>query len=477
MSVVAFFLGLAIGLGFWLCWQAWLYKQLGQLLRSLPADTKFSPLTSSRNGAEIGRNLRAQVDGGGMAQPALPLISRLRRGILLADRYRQNLEIELETWQEFLQVAPCGFLIVDEENQLLWCNEQARQLLNLDRWEPGQIRLLLELVRSYELDQLIEQTRQRQQPCQQEWVFHPTYPNAQAVGGARSFTLRASSWPLPEGEVAVFLENRQALVELSQAQDRWVSDLAHELRTPLTSIRLVAEALQDRLQPPMSRWVERLLPEVNRLIDLVQDWLELSQLEVDSSNKLRRKPLELRSLIVSVWHSLEPLVVPKQLELSYSGPDSLWLEADESRLHRVFLNLLDNSIKYSPPLGEIRVEVNLLPKNDVAKLVEINIIDSGVGFPESDLPHVFERLYRGDASRTRQTASPLPEDEMPRSSSQASGILSTTGSGLGLAIVRQIVLAHGGSVQAKNHPQTGGAWLKIELPYEQAIAPQVSAEG
>lgn len=441
MNIVAFFLGLAIGIGFWLCWQAWLYKQLGQLLRSLPT-----------NGSH----------------PALPLISRLRRGVSLLDRQQKNLEHQLQTWQQMLQVAPCGFLMVDEENQLLWCNEQARQLLNIDRWEPGQVRLLLELVRSYELDQLIEQTRENQQPTQKEWVFHPTYPHAQAMGGARSLTLGASCWPLEEGQVGVFLENRQALVELSQARDRWVSDLAHELRTPLTSIRLVAEALQDRLEPPMSRWVERLLPEVNRLINLVQDWLELSQLEVDSTNKLSRKLVELRFLIFSVWQSLEPLSEPKQLRLSYSGPESLWIEADESRLHRVFLNLLDNSIKFSPALGVIEVEVNLLPAEDENQMIEINIIDSGCGFPESDLPHVFERLYRGDASRTRQSVlSSQPDATRP---------LPTAGSGLGLAIVRQIILAHGGSVEAKNHPETSGAWLKIELPYGQAIAPTASAE-
>lgn len=435
MSIVAFFCGLAIGIGFWLHWQAWLNKQLGQLLCSLP------------------------VNG---SHPALPMISRLRRAISLVNQQQQNLQNQIQTWQQILEVVPCGFLRVDEESQLLWCNEQARQLLNIDRWEPGQVRLLLELVRSYELDQLIEQTRQAQQPTQKEWVFHPTFPNAEAMGGARSLTLRASCWPLPQGQVNVFLENRQPLVELAQTRDRWVSDLAHELRTPLTSIKLVAEALQDRLEPPMSRWVERLVPEVNRLINLVQDWLELSQLEVASSNQLRRKSLELRSLILSVWQSLEPLIEPKELSLSYSGPDEVWIEADESRLYRVFLNILDNSIKYSPPLSVIQVEINFLPSDNTAKLVQINIIDSGSGFPQADLPYVFERLYRGDVSRTRQPPGGNSQD--------GTQVMVTTGSGLGLAIVRQIVLAHGGSVQAKNHPRTGGAWLKIELPYGQEIA-------
>jgi len=94
--------------------------------------------------------------------------------------------------------------------------------------------------------------------------------------------------------VGVFLENRQPLVDLSQTRDRWVSDLAHELRTPLTSIRLVVETLQEQLQPPIRQWIDRLLPEVDRLINLVQSWLELSQLEANPSKQLNCQPVELR---------------------------------------------------------------------------------------------------------------------------------------------------------------------------------------
>lgn len=437
MTILAFLLGLAIGIGIWLYWRAWFYRQVGQLLRSLPA---------------------------GASNISLPPISRLRHGISLTNSQQQDLETEILFWQQILQVAPLGYLVVDEENQLLWCNEEAQQLLHLHRWEPGQVRLLLELVRSYELDQLIEQTRQQQQPQTQQWAFHPSYPDAEAIGRSASIALRASSCPLPDGRVGVFLENRQALVELLAARDRSFSDLAHELRTPLTSIRLVAETLEQRLQPPLLRLVQRMLPEINRLINLVQDWLELSQLEIDPSSKLNRKPLELKSLIHSVWQTLEPLARSKQLSLDYCGPDAIWLEADESRLYRVFLNILDNSIKYSPPEQIIRTEINILPQiDDNFERVEISIIDSGPGFPESDLPHVFERLFRGDPSRTRQ--SPVAIKEGIHRSKDDASIASKTGSGLGLAIVRQIVLAHGGYVTASNHPTTGGALLKIELPY------------
>lgn len=399
---------------------------------------------------------------------AMPVVSRLRQEITLANQHKTKLEEKLQTGRRLLEVAPIGYLQVDEENRLLWCNEQARQLLQIDRWEPTQLRLLLELVRSYELDQLIEQTRRQQQPTVQEWVFHPPCLDGAAMSEVRSLTLRASSWPLPQGQVGVFLENRQPLVELSQSRNQWVSDLAHELRTPLTSIRLVAEALQGRLENPALRWVEQLLHETNRLINLVQNWLELSNLEKNPSKSLTYQLVELRSLIQSVWQTLEPLAQQKQLCLAYLGADSIWLKADEARLTQVFLNLFDNSIKHSSSRETIRVKVTELEAEAIAdeansdpqsdsnashSLIQIDIIDAGTGFSESDLPHVFERLYRGDASRQKR-----------QGTSETLTLAGSSGSGLGLSIVQQIILAHGGTVQARNHPETGGAWLQIKLP-------------
>ena len=427
MILLAFFLGLAVGIGFWLRQQAQLQRQLQQVLRTLQTDA---------------------------SQVSLPVIPCLRREIALQEQQRKALQDQLQTWQQMLQVAPLGYLQVDEENQLLWCNEQAQQLLWLQRWEPGQVRLLLELVRSYELDQLIEQTREQQEPKVREWMFHPACADAAAMEGMRSLTLRASSWPLTHGQVGVFLENRQPLVELSQVRDRWVSDLAHELKTPLTSIRLVVETLQGRVDPSLRRWFDRLLPEVNRLISLVQNWLELSQLQINPSQRLKFEPVELRSLIYSVCQTLDPLLRRYQLKIAYLGPETVWLIADESHLTQVLLNLLDNSLKYSPLDGTIRTEIMFLSGTDTSSKVQINIIDSGPGFKDADLPYVFERLYRGDPARARRS----------ELLSEFKSSLLSAGSGLGLAIVQQIVLAHGGSVKARNHPETGGAWLQIELP-------------
>ena len=434
---IAFILGLSLGIGFYF-WKQWQNKkQLRQIFSSLLTDS--NRLNS------------------------LPFASLVRRAINSIEQQRQQLEIELQTWQELLEGAPIGYLRVDEENQLLWCNQQARELLAIDRWQRGKVRLLLELVRSYELDRLIEQTRQTQKPQVQEWVFYTTkYTAQEPIAAKQSLALKGSSFPLPQGHVAVFLENQQPLVELSQSRDRAFSDLTHELRTPLTAIALVAESLEKRLQNPEKRWVEKMLAEINRLINLVQDWLEISQLQKNPVQNLNYHSIELRELIVSVWQTLEPLAKQKEVSLAYSGPDRLDLQADKSRLAQVFLNLLDNGIKHSPVGGTIEVEVELVSQTQEAQLtskqneryIQINIIDSGSGFSESDLPHIFDRLYRGDASRTRQVSD--SETEKP--------VSYRYGSGLGLSLVQEIIKAHQGSIEAKNHPDTGGAWLKLILP-------------
>lgn len=342
-------------------------------------------------------------------------------------------------WGEMIQTLPCGCLVVDEENQLLLCNPAAQDLLCLHRWQPGQTRLLLELVRSYELDQLIERTRTQTTPCTEEWAFYPPPGESAPL----PIALRATAQQLSAGQVVVFLENRQTLVELSQARERWVTDLTHELKTPLTAMQLVAEALHQRLEPPLQTWVTRLLEELKRLINLVHNWLEVAQGHSPVRNP---SPVDLPALVQTVWQTLAPLAQRKNLTLDYRGPASLWLPGDELRLYRMLCNLLDNSIKYSPEGAAICVGIT---PQEMQQRVMIEVIDQGPGFPPADLPYLFERFYQGQIHPQWQES----------------------GTGLGLAIVRQIVTAHGGEVRAANHPEWGGAWLQIQLPWTGAPLP------
>jgi two-component system, OmpR family, phosphate regulon sensor histidine kinase PhoR len=420
MPLITFLLGLAVGIGLVFWQQVSLHQQLQQLLDEL------------------------QV---GSLKDGLSLWSQLRRKLLQSQQDRHRLEETLQTWQQILQVAPIAYLQVDEENQLHWCNQQALLLLKIENWDAREPLLLLKLVRSYELDRTIEQARESQQPKIKEWIFHWSNEDLNQPEREQSVTVVAHAFPLINGHVGVFLENRQPLLDLAQSRDLWLSDLTHELKTPLTSIQLVAEALVSRVEPPLHTWVERLLREVQRLIHLVEDWLELSRIATETDRKLTCQRLELGSLIQSVWHTLEPLAQAKHVRLRTLIDDRLCLEADESRLFRVFLNLLDNAIRYTPPEGEIRIEA--WPK--VGDRIQIEIIDSGSGFATHDLPHVFDRLYRGDPSRQR--------DAIAGSTQSISN-----GSGLGLAIVREIIIAHGGSITAKNYTDTGGGWIEIDLP-------------
>lgn len=439
---VGFLLGLCVGLALF-CWY-WLRLnlKLRQIVQQLRPDLLSLPFSST---------------------------SRLARAIAAHQQAQWLLEKELQDLQHLVQVAPIGFLQVDEDNQLLSCNPKACELLSLQNYQSTAPRLLLELVRSYELDALVEETRQAQQPCQSEWLFHPVDADFTKLSQQQSRPLRGYGLPMAEGCIGVFLESREETVKLVQQRDRWISDVAHELKTPLTSIRLVAETLQSRVDAPGREWVNRLLQETIRLSNLVQDLLDLNQLQPHPTARLTCKSIDLVHLIHSAWLSLEPLARTKQIQLDYVGPDQLLTQGDEAWLYRALLNLLDNSIKYSPAHQKVLVQLQLQPGVEPSPCpdIHLDVIDAGPGFPEDALPFVFERFYRADPSRTRQgmtiAYATLPEPSVsnyPAPSSWQPG----NSTGLGLAIVKQIVEAHQGQVSASNHPETGGAWLHIRLP-------------
>lgn len=428
MPLLEFLLGLALGLGLWAGCRWRLKRQLSTILQ-------FSP---------------DAVD----LIPVLSIPSLVRRETTYLKQLVEQREREAILWEEIADCAPYGLLRIDADNYLLWCNSQARKWLQIDRWQPDKRRLLLELVRSSELDRLIEETRQSQAPRTREWKFYPSPAVPHADNPAKSTDwapqyLKGYGYPLPQGEVALFIENQQSLKEFSQNRNRFFSDLTHELRTPLTSLSLLAETLAQRLAPAERRWAVQMGGEIERLMQLVQDWLDLAQLQGNPQQSLNVGEIELATPILEAWQILKPLADEKAIALDL--PDlgnlpfkNLPFKGDATRLKQVFLNLLDNSIKHSPPQSTLALKVETTPSQIV-----LHLIDCGPGFALQDLPHVFDRLYRGDASRTR-----LASDAHPKRSS----------SGLGLAIAQGIIQAHGGSITAQNHPETGGAWLTVTLP-------------
>lgn len=437
MNLFSFLVGLAIGGSLLLIYRWRLRQRLRSILRSLPA-----------------------------GQASFSVSSQLTHAITVLQAQAQDFRQELKGLQRGIKRGPMGYLLVDEENQLLDGNDEALKLLNiqvdLQGYREAPPRLLLELVRSYDLDQLIEQTRARQTPTQKDWSLFPINAdvlNFPAQTQEISY-LSGYAFPLPHQQVAVLLESRQDANYLSQQRDRWISDVAHELKTPLTSIRLVAETLQYRVDPSLKQWVDRLLKEVIRLSTLVQEILDLSQLEANPNRGLTYQTVDVPSLIQSAWQSLAPIFADRDITLNYIGPGYLAIQADEHHLYRVLINLFDNSLRYVPDSQPITVKLELLDRTPAQ--IQLDVIDAGCGFAETDLPLVFERFYRGDTSRVR------PQHANRQASSIDTAVQEfvqpSSGSGLGLALVRQVVDRHGGTITARNHPETSGAWIQIQLP-------------
>ena len=357
-----------------------------------------------------------------------------------------DLQTEIEEINRVLQCSPIGYLKVDEENRLLWCNAKAKQLLGIEQTDYTVPKLLLAIARSYELDQLIDQTRTHQTECKKEWTIRSISPDPANVLEGPAYPLSGYGIPLSRRHVGVFLENRQEAVTLAQQRDRWTSDVVHELKTPLTSIRLVGETLRNRIDPSLVSWADRLLREVNRLSALVDDMLSLSHLEQRQQERLEVEDTDLVKLLYQAWQSLEPQAKLQDKGFDYQGPECAIASVNSGLVYRMLLNLLDNALKYSPPNQTIHVHLQSVEQGDDPGLL-LDIFDWGEGFLEKDLPYVFDRFYRSDVSRTRSSSDAI-----------------ANGTGLGLSIVQKILEFHQGTVQAQNHPETKGAWLQVWLP-------------
>ncbi|UFP94046.1 sensor histidine kinase [Gloeobacter morelensis] len=328
----------------------------------------------------------------------------------------------IAVYRALLEAAPIAYVLLDSQNRLIAASSLAGRYLEL----PAIGLPLVELDAT--LMGLVLQARRGMQ-VQQRNVGLKTVRGDWTVG--------ALAVPLPGLRVGLYIDDQSAVAQLLQQRDRWVGDAAHELKTPLTSIRLVAEMVLPRVGPDQQRWIERLLGEVQRLNLLVQDLLEFSRWQAGRTQLNLKEGVDLVQLVAQTWATLEPLAEHRQVRLEIDSPASVSICADEERLYRALLNLLDNAVRYSPKGEAFWVRLRSRPD-----WVTIEIIDSGPGFPRQDLDRVFERFYRADPARARQTG----------------------GTGLGLAIVRQIVEAHQGMVKADNHPETGGAWLSVRLP-------------
>jgi two-component system, OmpR family, phosphate regulon sensor histidine kinase PhoR len=151
--------------------------------------------------------------------PAMGYDAQIASAIAEQQVHTEHLNETLRDLRQVLQSAPIGYLQVDEESRLLWCNQRAQDYLDIEQGDYAQPRLLLAIVRSYELDQLVERTRQTQQMCEARWTFNSISTDPLNYLERPAYPLQGYGMPISNGHVGIFLENRQEAVSLAQQRD------------------------------------------------------------------------------------------------------------------------------------------------------------------------------------------------------------------------------------------------------------------
>jgi len=348
------------------------------------------------------------------------------------ERRVQELESQRNQAQAILQSMVEGVCAVDRDGRLLWFNASAQRLFSI---EPSNTmgKRLTELFRQPELDGLIREVLERHQPSSREiQVFAP---QEQAI--------RLQATPCEGGHggavVVLVAQDVTQMRRLEGMRREFVANVSHELKTPLTSIKgLVETLLNGALEDSANnrRFVALIDEDTTRLAQLIDDLLSLSQIE-SKAVPLNLQPVDLRRLIDELATRLRQQCQDRQVTLHVTiAPDAPRVQGDPERLRQVFMNLLENAVKFNTPGGCVTVNAH---QDDSILCVEVE--DTGVGIPEQDLPRVFERFFRVDKARSRELG----------------------GTGLGLAIVKHLVELHRGGVTVRSRLGHGSTFT-LTLP-------------
>ncbi len=227
-----------------------------------------------------------------------------------------------------------------------------------------------------------------------------------------------------------------ALQQAEHNRRQMTADIAHELRTPLAVQRAHLEALLDGIYDLTPANLAPIV-EQNRLLTRLVEDLRTLTLADSGRLELHRVPTDLGDLSRRVAARFAPRAEAKHIRIDVHAPgEPLQVNGDPMRLEQILANLLDNALRHTPEGGRIALTLERQ-----ARHIRVTVHDSGPGIPPEALPHLFERFYRADTDRSRQTG----------------------GTGLGLSIARQLARAHGGDLTAANHP-AGGAVFTLTLP-------------
>lgn len=240
------------------------------------------------------------------------------------------------------------------------------------------------------------------------------------------------------GAAGYFLAGRtlKPIEEMVEEQNRFITDASHELRTPLTALRSEIEVglMNKKLSLHEAKdLITSNLEEVVELQKLSENLLELTQYEKNKEQELFEE-VHVKEIIEQAIDKVESLAKRKKITITYIGADSL-IKGSKDRLRELFIILFDNAIKYSSPKSTVNVTNTQSKKYNI-----VTVSDNGIGIDEKDMPHIFDRFYRADLSRSKANVA---------------------GYGLGLSIAKKVVDIHNGKIQVTSKPNKGTTFTVI----------------
>lgn len=331
--------------------------------------------------------------------------------------------------QALLERCGCGIVLLHSSGAVEAINREAVELLDVAIADPIG-KPVQDIVIGTALLEALRQARSL------ETVVVVEVPRVGPATGSVSVSvapIRGTSGPVGWLIVAHDVSSVRRLEALRRD---FVANVSHELRTPMASIRAMAETLKDgALDDPSvaDRFLGTIITEAERLTRISEDLLTLSDAE---SRPPERAEFSLTQLAELTIRRLEPQAQQSGITLTIQAPDDIRVWANRDQMEQVILNLVDNAVKYTPSGGTVTVSVTTENSNAV-----LTVTDTGIGILQEHLPRIFERFYRVDKARSRQSG----------------------GTGLGLSIVKNIVEAHGGRVEAQSEYNRGSVF-RIEIP-------------
>jgi two-component system, OmpR family, phosphate regulon sensor histidine kinase PhoR len=327
-----------------------------------------------------------------------------------------------------------GVLLVDERGRILLVNEALQKLIPIPSNIDG--KTTLEVIRSVAFEEAIQEALRKGT----NRSFEITLPSS----GEKTFEVNVVAIPSAarlgeqppteiRGAIAAFHDITR-LKNLERIRQDFVANVSHELRTPLTTIKGYVETLLEGAwrEEVALQFLQIIQRHTDRLTKIVEDLLTLSRIE-SKGFQLKTEQVPVTELLEDAMEFVSREAKKKRISVSRGEiPANLCVQGDRDYLGQVFVNLLDNAIKYTPEGGNIGLSVVEKEGQQILFLVK----DNGIGIPREDLSRIFERFYRVDKGRSQEIG----------------------GTGLGLSIVKHIVQTHGGKVWAESQLGKGSAF-------------------